>query len=50
MNNCERCDKLTDEAYELDNGEYVCKSCMERANTLAEYYYESYMEAQATGN
>ena len=49
-NLCEQCDKPTEDAYEMQDGSYVCLSCYEEAVERAEMAYEDMLENQATGN
>ncbi len=53
--NCDNCDQVAKECYELDNGNFVCQSCYDDAINKAELAYESWrendmLENQATGN
>jgi len=42
--NCESCDKETKEAYEMEDGSYVCLSCYTDAISRLEYALESAKE------
>jgi len=48
--NCDNCDKVTEEANEMEDGSYVCDSCYQDAIGRMEYAYEAYREAEVTGN
>ena len=50
QNTCDECGKPTDEAYEMENGDYVCLSCYMSAVERAEMAYEDMLENEATGN
>jgi|WetSurMetagenome_2_1015567.scaffolds.fasta_scaffold314884_1 hypothetical protein len=43
-NYCPQCDKETKEAYEMENGDYVCESCYQDAVARAEMAYDSAKE------
>lgn len=47
---CDACDKETNEAYEMPNGDYVCMSCYNEAIDRAEYNYQDMKENEVTGN
>ena len=49
-NTCEHCDKPTDEAYEMPNGDYVCLACYTSAGDRAEAQWEAQQETEAGGN
>jgi reverse gyrase len=50
MNNtCDKCGGKIKEAYELED-DMVCEKCYQDAISVAEYAYESYREAEVTGN